>query len=147
QDLEAKARALLSAQSRYIDAIKVRDSNWATAAGFQVGSLYREFYQPLVEAPVPPRLSDEARQVYRDQVRRRLRRRLEKAASIHEKNLLMAERGGIRNEWVRRSSEQMEQLQKLLLPGAAPPELQPEDEHHPPPLPRPRDDAKPRIVL
>lgn len=145
QDLEAKARMLLEAQSRYLAAVKVQDSNWATAAGFQIGSLYREFYQALVEAPVPPRLSEEAKQVYQEQVRRRVRGLLEKAASIHEKNLLMAERGGIRNDWVRRSSEQMEQLQNLLIPGSAAPEVLPPPEPRPP-LPRPRDHAKPRIV-
>ena len=55
---------------------------------------------------------------------------LQKAISIHEKNVLMAERTGEQNEWVRRSNEQMEQLRKLLVPGPVAP--QPPDAATPP---------------
>ncbi|MCA1663257.1 MAG: tetratricopeptide repeat protein [Myxococcales bacterium] len=151
RDLEAKARTLLVAQSRFLDAMRVDNVEWATAAGFQIGSLYREFYDDVVGAPVPPKLSGEAREVYLEEVRKQVRTLLQKAVSIHEKNLLMAERSGEKNEWVRRSNEQMGQLRKLLAPGPVAP--QPPDAAQPPvepqtaPLPRPRDEVKPPVVL
>jgi len=151
RDLEAKARVLLVAQSRFLDAMRVNNVEWATAAGFQIGSLYREFYDDLVGAPVPPQLTGEARDVYLEEVRKQVKNLLQKAITIHEKNVLMGERNGEKNEWVRRSNEQMEQLKKLLVPGPVAP--QPPDSAEPPakpdtpPLPRPRDEVKPPVVL
>jgi tetratricopeptide (TPR) repeat protein len=147
-DLEAKARMLLSAQARYIEAMKVNNPEWATAAGFQIGTLYREFYDDLVGAPVPPQLTGEAREVYLEEVRKQVRSLLTKAVSVHEKNLLMAERIGVQNEWVRRSNEQMEQLKRLLVPGpVGPAEPRPANDPPAPPLPKPRDQTTPRVVM
>ena len=151
RDLEAKARMLLVAQSRFLDAMRVNNVEWATAAGFQIGSLYREFYDDLVGAPVPSELTGEAREVYLEEVRKQVKTLLQKAISIHEKNILLAERNGEKNEWVRRSNEQMEQLKKLLTPGPAAPQspdtATPPAEPQSPPLPRPRDEVKPPVVL
>ncbi len=151
RDLEAKARMLLVAQSRFLDAMRVNNAEWATAAGFQIGSLYREFYDDLVGAPVPPELSGEARDVYLEEVRKQVKTLLQKAVTIHEKNVLMGERLGEKNEWVRRSNEQMEQLKKLLLPGPlpapAPSDTTAPPEPEKPPLPRPRDDVQPHVVM
>jgi tetratricopeptide (TPR) repeat protein len=151
RDLEAKARLLLVAQSRFIDAMRVNNAEWATAAGFQIGSLYREFYDDLVGAPVPPALKGEARDVYLEEVRKQVKTLLQKAISIHEKNVLMAERIGEKNQWVQRSNDQMEQLKKLLAPGPVAPQppdsTQPPAEPQTPPLPRPRDEVKPPVVL
>ncbi len=151
RDLDAKARMLLVAQARFLDAVRVNNAEWATAAGFQIGSLYREFYDDLVGAPVPPALTGEARDVYLEEVRKQVRTLLQKAINIHESNLLMAERTGERNEWVRRSNEQLEQLKKLLAPGPVAP--QPPDSAKPPAEPqtprlsRPRDEVKPPVIL
>jgi tetratricopeptide (TPR) repeat protein len=148
KDLEAKARILLVAQQRFIDAMRVQNPEWATAAGFQIGALYREFYDDLVGAPVPSQLAGEAREIYRDEVRKQVKTLLQKAISVHEKNVLMAERLGERNEWVKRSNEQMEQLRKLLVPGVVLPAV-PAEPVTPvaPPVPRPQDDVKPRVLM
>jgi tetratricopeptide (TPR) repeat protein len=148
QDLENKAQLLLVAQARYLDTMRVNNVDWATAAGYQIGSLYHELYDDLVNAPVPPQLSGEAKDVYLEQVRNQVRGLLQRAVAIHEKNLLMAERNGIDNEWVKRSNEEMAQLKRLLVPGAAAPAPAPtKPAPPPPPLPRPRDEAPPRIIL
>jgi tetratricopeptide (TPR) repeat protein len=148
KDLEAKARLLLVAQQRFIDAMRVQNPEWATAAGFQIGSLYREFYDDLVGAPVPANLTGEAREVYLDEVRKQVKGLLQKAVAVHERNILMAERLGENNDWVKRSNEQMAQLRKLLTPGPAPTESEPASSPAPaPPLPRPKDDVKPRVMM
>ncbi len=56
QDMDDKARLLLSAQRQYIETIKLGNPQWASASGYQVGSLYEEFYDSFVHAPVPPEL-------------------------------------------------------------------------------------------
>jgi tetratricopeptide (TPR) repeat protein len=119
-DLEAKARLLLLAQQRYVETIRVKHVEWATAAGFRIGSLYREFYDDLTGAPIPPTLQGEAREVYQEQVKKKVKTLLYKAVAFHEKNVLMAERNGEKNDWVKRSTDQLEELRRLLEPGAAP---------------------------
>jgi tetratricopeptide (TPR) repeat protein len=150
QDLEDKARMLLLAQARYLDAMRANNVDWATASGYQIGSLYHELYNDLVNAPVPPQLSGEAKDVYLEQVRDRVKTLLQKAVQIHEKNLLMAERNGVDNEWVRRSNEEMAALKRLLIPGST---VQPQGKEPPkpapppPPLPKPKDDVPPRVLM
>ena len=130
QDLEAKARMLLLAQQRYVDAMRVKHPEWATAAAFRIGNLYREFYDDLVGAPVPESLKGEARDVYVEEVRKKVRNLLVKAVSFHEKNVLMAERTGEKNDWVTRSNQQLSELRQLLEPSiplrpSAPSEVEP----------------------
>jgi len=145
EDLENKARMLVMAQARYLEAMRVNNVEWATAAGYQIGSLYHELYDDLINAPV--QASGEAREVYLEQLRERIKTLLQKAVAIHEKNLLMAERNGVENEWVKRSNEEMANLKRLLVPGSPLPTPQAKPQPPAPPLPRPKDELPPRIVL
>jgi tetratricopeptide (TPR) repeat protein len=154
QDLEAKARVFLVAQSRYIDTVKLRHPVWATAAGYQIGALYREMYDVLINAPQPPELdTEEKRQVYTDVLKGRLRSLLLRARRIHEKNVAMAERIGVDNDWVRRSNEQLAEMERLL-DEATPGEKEKgraqreAPETRPPPTPdRRAPDFRPRTVM
>jgi TolA-binding protein len=169
RDLEAKARLLLTAQGRYIATINVRNPHWATASGFQVGALYREFYDAVVGAPIPHGdlrrrakaagvTYEEVLKAYVEQVRQYMRPLLENAIKVHEKNVQMAERTGVDNTWVKRSNEQLEALKNLLAgrdaatsPSAPrPAATQPAS---PPPKPgaaptrKPKRDYYPRVTL
>ena len=170
RDLEAKARLLLTAQGRYIATINVRNPHWATASGFQVGALYREFYDAVVGAPIPhgdlKRRAkaagvsyEEVLKSYVEQVRQYMRPLLENAIKVHEKNVQMAERTGVDNDWVKRSNEQLESLKILLAgkdtaasPAAAPrpaasqPAAQPPKPGAQPPR-KPKRDYYPRVTL
>lgn len=130
RDLDEKARLLLVSQSRYIKAIKVKNPYWATAAGFQIGSLYREFYTVLLtslpdfgrEAKKTARKSgvtvEQARvqlvKVYTEEVHKAVKPLLTKAIRVFEKNILMAERVGISSNWVGKSRNQVNELKHLL---------------------------------
>jgi hypothetical protein len=50
---DQKASLLLQAQRGYIETIKFGNPGWASAAGFQVGSLYEELYDSFMNAPGP----------------------------------------------------------------------------------------------
>ena len=141
-DLEAKARMVLLAQQRYLDTIRVKHVEWATAAGFRIGSLYRELYDALVGAPIPPSLTAEERPIYVEAVRKKVRTLLVKAVAFHENNVLMAERNGEKNDWVGKSTAQLDELRRLLDPSLKdekPTELPPEP---PRPVAPPRDPGR-----
>jgi TolA-binding protein len=119
-DMEEKARLLLLAQRLYIDTIKLGNPQWASASGFQVGSLYEEFYDAFIHAPIPPELigngNQEKREIYYEELRKRIRILLEKSLRTHEQNLLMLERLGVQNEWRDKSKLAFAKLQKMLDP-------------------------------
>lgn len=120
-DMEEKARLLLVAQRLYIDAIKLGNPQWASASGFQVGSLYEEFYDAFIHAPMPPELlgedNVEKREVYYEELRKKIRILLEKSLRTHEQNLLMLERLGVQNEWRDKSKLAFAKLKTMLDPS------------------------------
>jgi TolA-binding protein len=119
-DMEEKARLLLVAQRQYIETIKLGNPQWASASGYQIGSLYEEFYDAFMHAPIPPELlgdvNQEKREVYYEELRKRIRILLQKALRTHEQNLLMLERLGVQNEWRDKSKLAFANLQRMLDP-------------------------------
>ena len=158
RDLEDKARLLLVAQGRYVDVARIKNVAWATAAGYQMARLYREFYDQVMAAPAPT-MTTEERQVYFEELKKYLEPLLLKAIHAHELTQMVAQRNGVDNEWVRRSGEELEQLKALVTPAvggaeapAAGPPLRghptrPElEKREPPPLP-PRDENPRRGLM
>jgi tetratricopeptide (TPR) repeat protein len=147
-DLEAKAALVLKAQARYIRTIRVGNAHWATAAGYQIASLFEELHGDLVRAPVPAGVRGELLTVYHQELVGKLRPLIERALRVHEKNLDMAKRVGVKNAWVARSAGQLDRLRRLLDPAAArrAPEVLPA-------VPPPRDptparrDYRPRTIV
>jgi tetratricopeptide (TPR) repeat protein len=118
RDLDQKASLLLLAQRAYIDTIKYGNPAWASAAGFQVGSLYEELYDSFMQAPVPPNLEAEALSVYRDELHKKIRVLLEKSVRWYRENLLMVERLGVDTDWAAKSKLAYAKLMRLLDPNA-----------------------------
>jgi TolA-binding protein len=119
KDLDEKASMLLQAQRGYIDTIKYGNPAWASAAGFQVGSLYEELYDSFIRAPIPVELQGEARQVYQEELFKKIRILLEKSMRWQRENLLMIERLGVNTEWAEKSKLAYAKLIKLLDPKSA----------------------------
>jgi TolA-binding protein len=120
-DMEEKARLLLVAQRQYIETIKLGNPQWASASGYQIGSLYEEFYDAFMHAPIPADLigdaNQEKREIYYEELRKKIRILLEKALKTHEQNLMMLERLGVQNEWRDKSKLAFANLQKMLDPN------------------------------
>lgn len=128
--LDEKARLLMVAQRRYISAIRVKNPYWATAAGFQVGSLYREFYDVLMTTlpdfrNVAKKNSKKAKisekeaqkqlvQVYLEEVHKKVKPLLAKAVRVFEKNVVVGQRIGIQTRWLDKSKDQISELKKLI---------------------------------
>jgi tetratricopeptide (TPR) repeat protein len=120
RDLDQKASLLLQAQRAYIDTMKYGNAAWAPAAGFQVGSLYEELYDAFMHAPVPGELAADARQVYVEELHKKIRILLEKSVRWYRENLRMIERLGGNTDWAEKSRLAYGKLMKLLDPGARP---------------------------
>jgi tetratricopeptide (TPR) repeat protein len=139
RDLDQKASLLLQAQRAYIDTIKFGNPAWASAAGFQVGSLYEELYDSFMNAPVPRELKGEARDVYLAELHKKIRVLLEKSVKWYRENLLMIERLGVNTDWAEKSKLAYAKLVRLLDPKTSPEELTPTAPHRDqaPPAPKP----------
>jgi TolA-binding protein len=117
KDLEEKAHLLLTAQRAYIETIKFGNPGWASAAGFQVGSLYEELYDSFMNVPIPPELNAEARLIYQEELHKKIRILLEKSLRWQRENLLMIERLGVKTDWAEKSKLAYAKLLKMLDPN------------------------------
>jgi tetratricopeptide (TPR) repeat protein len=115
QDLNYKAELLLSAQGHYLRAIRVGNGYWATAAGAQIGALYENLHEHMVNSPTPPELNAEEAGVYRQELRKKIRVLLTKSINIYERTLEAAERIGSQNAFVDRTRQSLEKVKALLL--------------------------------
>ncbi|WP_338262112.1 tetratricopeptide repeat protein [Corallococcus caeni] len=118
QDLNYKAELLLSAQGHYLRSIRVGNGYWATAAGSQIGALYENLYEHMVNSPTPPELNGEEAEVYRQELRKKIRVLLTKSINIYERTLEAAERIGSQSAFVDRTRQSLEKVKSLLLADA-----------------------------
>lgn len=113
--VEEKSKALLAAQDHYLRAIRKGDGEWATAAGFRIGELYEGFYDELVQAPLPPGLSDAQRALYVQELHGRVRALLDKAVRAYEQTLDEATQTHATSGYRQKTEDALARLRKLLL--------------------------------
>ncbi|NMO23518.1 tetratricopeptide repeat protein [Pyxidicoccus fallax] len=118
EDLNYKAELLLSAQGHYLRSIRVGNGYWATAAGAQIGALYENLYEHMVNSPAPAELNAEEAQVYRQELRKKIRVLITKSINIYERTLETAERIGSQSAFVDRTRASLEKMKALLLADA-----------------------------
>ncbi|NJK31609.1 MAG: hypothetical protein HC927_03890, partial [Deltaproteobacteria bacterium] len=115
EDFAAKLELLEQAQEAYNHAIRARHVYWVSAAGYQLSTLFEEFYDAVMYAPVPDWLDEAQRRVYYEELEEQLRPVVDKAIWVLEKNLETARKLGYENEFVLRSEDQLARLQGVLL--------------------------------
>lgn len=120
KDLEYKAELLLSAQGHYLRCIRMNNGRWAIAAGGQIGGLYENLYDHMLNSPAPKELSGEEAEVYRQELRKKIRILITKAITIYERTLEAAERIGEHNQnpFVDQTRERLTRMKELLLAEA-----------------------------
>ena len=117
EDFARKFDHLQRAQDAYNHAIRAKHMYWVSAAGYQLGSLFEEFYDALMHAPVPEWLDDKQRQVYYEELKAQLRPVVNKAIWVFEKNLETARRLGYESDFIERTEAKLSDLQGILLAG------------------------------
>jgi tetratricopeptide (TPR) repeat protein len=118
RDLEYKAELLLSSQGHYLRSIRIGNGYWATAAGARIGGLYENLYDHMVNAPAPKELNKDEADVYRQELRKKIRVLLSKSITVYERTIEAAERIGANNPFVERTRESLRRMKELLLADA-----------------------------
>lgn len=139
--LEYKAELLLSAQGHYLRAIKIGNGYWATAAGERIGNLYEVLHRQMIDSPTPKELNAEEAEVYRQELRRRIKILLTKAIGVYETTVATAERIGTGGPFVDRARASLERMKQLLLAEADVP-----DDPPPPPEPATKPSSRRRSI-
>jgi TolA-binding protein len=114
QDLNRKGHLLLAAQSRYLRAVRTAHPEWAPAAGHQLGLVYEGFHADILAAPIPPELTPVEREVYLEELRKKVRPLIRKAVGIYQRNLSLSQRLGAGGPWGDKTRERMQRLERLL---------------------------------
>ena len=104
--LEQRCQLLLDAQSAYSDAMRAYDSHWSAMAGYRVGELYQKLHEEMMQVP-PPKAADteRRRQLFEGAMRLRYSNLLEKAKSMLDHTVAMADRTGEQSPWVLKSRQ------------------------------------------
>ncbi len=113
--LEEKAKLLLSAQGYYLRVIKTGNILWATAAGFKTGELYEVFYDHLINAPIPEELTDEQKEIYKEELKNKISVLITKAVRVYEATIDVGKRTGMDSKWIGYAKEHMEKLKNLFI--------------------------------
>jgi hypothetical protein len=118
EDLEYKSELLLSAQGHYLRGIRIGNGYWATAAGNRIGGLYENMYDHMIHATAPAELSPSEQEIYRVELRKKIRVLISKAITVYERTLEAAERIGASSPFVQQTKESLQRMKELLLAEA-----------------------------
>ena len=77
--------------------------------------MYEELHDQMVNAPLPPGLTEAQRDLYRRQLQDKVKNLVSKAIRIYEEALSTAQRVGAKNDYVARTEAALDRLRKLLL--------------------------------
>jgi tetratricopeptide (TPR) repeat protein len=104
--LEQRCQLLLDAQSAYSDAMRAYDSHWSAMAGYRVGELYQKLHEELMRVPSPKAADNERRrQLFEGAMRLRYSILLDKARTMMDHTVAMADRTAEQSAWVLKSRE------------------------------------------
>lgn len=118
EDLELKSKLLLSAQGHYLRTIRLGNGYWATAAGSRIGALYEDLYDHMLASRPPPELAEEEADVYRDELKKRVRVLITKAIVVYEQTLEAAERIGTSGPFIEKTRESLQKMKDRLVADA-----------------------------
>jgi tetratricopeptide (TPR) repeat protein len=146
-DLEYKAEMLLSAQGHYLRAMRIGHAVWATAAGTRVGALYESLYDAMMQSPAPVELDEDQKQLYFEELHKKIKVLAGKSIGLYERTLEAAERTGVSGPFIDQARERLERMKQVLLAAAGhdeEPTPAPEPEPAPEPAPKPSSSAHPK---
>jgi tetratricopeptide (TPR) repeat protein len=99
--LERRCQLLLDAQGAYSDAMRAYDAHWSAMAGFRVGELYQKLHEELMHVPTPKAaVTERQRRLFEGAMRLRYSILLDKAQTMMDHTVTMADRTGEQSPWV-----------------------------------------------
>jgi tetratricopeptide (TPR) repeat protein len=133
RDLEHKSELFMLAEERYTRLIEgYPNPYWTTAAIYQIGLMYKEFWDDFMAVPMPPDMTPAGGKEYVKLLNQNkdLRKLLEKSLYVHEKNVVHSREVGLQSVWVDASEVRAgevktimarQQRGELIPPGTAAP--------------------------
>jgi TolA-binding protein len=116
RDVDMRSDLMLLARDRYIKTVDYKNAFWATAAVYQIGLMYKEFWDAFMAVPIPSELNAAAAKEYVRLVNEepQLRKLLEKALLYHQRNIEMAKNANVQTLWVDASRQGADDVRKVL---------------------------------
>ena len=114
RDLTDKSHFFLKSQSAFLRCIRLRQSYWAVAAGFQLGKLYEDFYDHMMASEIPKDMSADDQGIYFDELKRYIRPLVVRAIDVYERNIGMSDRLGEHGEWAKKTQERLDRMRAIL---------------------------------
>jgi tetratricopeptide (TPR) repeat protein len=106
--LEQRCQLILDAQRAYSDTWRAYDAHWSTLAGFRLAEMYEKLHQELMTIPAPETADTSARrELFEGAMRLRYSVLLEKARTMMEHTITMADREKERSPWVERARQSL----------------------------------------
>jgi tetratricopeptide (TPR) repeat protein len=106
--LEQRCQLILDAQRAYSDTWRAYDAHWSTLAGFRLAEMYEKLHQELMTIPAPETADTSARRdLFEGAMRLRYSVLLEKARTMMEHTVAMADREKERSPWVERARQSL----------------------------------------
>lgn len=106
--LEQRCQLILDAQRAYSDTWRAYDAHWSTLAGVRLAGMYEMLHRELMSIPNPPSADTSMRRdLFEGAMRYRYSVLLEKARSMLEHTVAMAEREKERSQWVERAKQSL----------------------------------------
>ena len=133
QVFEQRAKLVLEAQRAYIHAVEVGSVTWSLASAYKIGAMYEDYYNAVMQAPVPPpprrickswekdsaaciapALVPEYEAGFKRQVARLVKPLLQQAVAAWELTVLTAERTGSDSSWAAQAKRDVERARARL---------------------------------
>lgn len=114
--LAHKSELLRKAAEIYSDVLSYRVSEWLTAALFKIGRSYELFAESLREVSVPPNLSEDEEQTYRDELAKFIVPIEERALEAYENGYRKALELHVYNTWTEKLRQALTRLNDVEYP-------------------------------
>jgi TolA-binding protein len=117
--LEEKAKRLEEAKGIYLDVVTYQSPEWATAALLRIGQGYEAYAKAMRGAPVPTDLSEEEKQVYRDELEKVIVVIEDKAIDAYKSGYAKALQIGVYNKHTQAIHQALSRLAENEFPKEA----------------------------
>ena len=117
RDLEHKSELFMLAEERYTRLIEgYPNPYWTTAAIYQIGLMYKEFWDDFMAVPLPPNMTPAGGKEYVKLLNQNkdLRKLLEKSLYVHEKNVVHSREVGLQSVWVEASEVRAGEVKTIM---------------------------------
>jgi hypothetical protein len=126
-NLVRKAKMLAEIEKEYTNILAIGNADYGIASLARIGMAYHDFSKALFDAPVPPGLTDEQREIYLSELQNKAFPIEEKAIDAYEKTLQKAQELHVYTEWTTRAQDRLAQFKPAEFPESRRLTLQPAD--------------------